>query len=69
MKKMNNWLVSEFLPIWAKAAMQEENRKLTEENRQLKHQIARLNAYIDGLEAGIKSQRRIIINTAGEAKK
>ena len=62
MKKIKNWLVSEFLPIWAKAAMQEENQ-------QLKHQIARLNAYIDGLEAGIKSQRRIIINTAGEAKK
>ena len=48
--------------------MIEENRKLMEENLKLKGQIERLNAYIDGLENGIKSQRRIVINT-GEVKK
>lgn len=67
-KKFKNWLINNFLPIWAREQMMDENRKLTEENLKLKGHIERLNAYIDGLETGIKSQRRIVINT-GEVKK
>lgn len=67
-KKFKNWLINNFLPIWTREQMIEENRKLMEENLKLKGQIERLNAYIDGLETGIKSQRRIVINT-GEVKK
>lgn len=65
---INNWLINNFLPIWAREQMIEENRKLMEENLKLKGQIERLNAYIDGLETGIKSQRRIVINTGGVKK-
>ena len=67
-KKFKNWLINNFLPIWVREQMIEENRKLMDENLKLKGQIERLNAYIDGLENGIKSQRRIVINT-GEVKK
>lgn len=67
-KKFKNWLVNNFLPTWARETMIVENRKLMEENLKLKGQIERLNAYISGLESGIKSQRRIVINT-GEVKK
>lgn len=63
-KKFKNWLINNFLPIWAREQMIEENRKLMEENLKLKGQIERLNAYIDGLETGIKSQRRMLTKDA-----
>ena len=67
MKKFKNWLYS-FLPVWAKDTLLSENKKLKSEIEKLKSEIETQNAYIDGLENGIRSQRKIVINT-GEAKK
>ncbi len=67
-KKFRHWLIERFLPICLRESLLEENRRLEEKNRDLQVKIERLNAYIDGLETGIKSQRRIIVNT-GEVKK
>jgi peptidoglycan hydrolase CwlO-like protein len=46
-----------------------ELRTKQKEIENLKEEINRLNAYIDGLQWGIRAQRRIIINTTGEEKK
>lgn len=66
MGKFKKWLINEFLPAWAKDSVFEENRRLQSEIIRLRSVIAERDAYIDGLERGIRSQRRIIINTGGK---
>lgn len=66
MKKVKNWLVREFLPAYAKRALLEEVDRLTEEVTRLKQTVAEQSAYIDGLETGIRSQRKIVINATRE---
>jgi hypothetical protein len=68
MKKIKNWFYSRFLPMWAKESVFAEYKKLQAENERLLIQLAEKEAYIEGLHAGMKHQRRIIINT-GEVKK
>ena len=68
MKKIKRWLIERILPVWAREQLLSEIRRLEEANSALRKQIVALESYTEGLEAGIKSQRRIIINT-GEAKK
>lgn len=68
MRRFRKWLIEVFLPTWAKESVVKENDALREQNRKLSDEINRLNAYIDGLEAGIRAQRRIIINTGRDGK-
>ncbi len=63
MKKLRNWIINKALPIYARESLQTEIARLRKENEQLRIKVGRLNAYIDGLEDGIKAQRRIVINT------
>lgn len=68
MKRLKKWFFDHFLPMWAKETVLVDNRRLLEEVKDLRQQLERKDAYIAGLEAGIRAQRRIIINT-GEGKK
>ena len=36
MKRIKNWLIHSFLPVWAREAMLAENQKLREENQKLR---------------------------------
>lgn len=67
-KKFKNWLIKRLLPIWARAELEAEIERLKERNQKLQMLNAQLNAYIDGLETGVKNQRKIAIYT-GEVKK
>lgn len=67
-KKFKNWIINRFLPVVAREMLVADNERLKEELHQAYEQIDRLKSYINGLETGIKAQRRIIINT-GEGKK
>jgi hypothetical protein len=46
----------------------EEIARLQREIIRKDAEIARLNAYIDGLEVGMRAQRRIVINNNGGTK-
>lgn len=64
MNRLNKWL-SRWLPDWAAEQLEAENRRLTERVRELKGENARLHAYLDGLEVGLRAQRRVIVQTGG----
>lgn len=68
MKKIKHWFFNRFLPVYLKELLLTENEKLRARIADLERQLLERDAYIDGLQAGIKSQRRIVIN-AGEVKK
>lgn len=68
MKKLKRWLIMNFLPAWAKEELLTENERLRAQVEKLQREKERLISYIDGIEIGIRAQRRISIYT-GEAKK
>lgn len=67
-KRLKRWLIERILPVWAREELMTEIERLKESNRQLAAERDRLNAYIAGVESGIRAQRRIVINN-GEMKK
>lgn len=66
-KKIKNWFFDRFLPMWAKETIFADYKKIQAENEMLLVRLAEKEAYIEGLQTGIKSMRRIVINT-GEVK-
>lgn len=68
MKKIKRWLIERILPVWSREELLADIQRLNKENGDLRHTVELRDAYIRGLEAGIRSQRRIVINT-GEVKK
>ena len=60
MKKLKNWLLLLFLPVWAKESVYRENQMLKQKIASQQNEIDRLNAYIAGLEYG--ARRRVTIN-------
>lgn len=68
MKRIKRWFLDRFLPMWAKETVLADNKNLQAENKRLKEELSQKEAYINGLMAGIKSQRRIVINTTEGTK-
>ena len=67
-KKIKQWLYTRFLEVWLKETLLADNRTLQKEIDRLRKELSNKDAYIAGLTAGIKAQRRIVINTT-EVKK
>ena len=68
-QKIKLWFYDRFLPIWVKEILLADYRQVCAENERLLKKIAEKDAYIEGLQAGLKTFRRIVINTTGEVKK
>ena len=62
---MKKWLIERFLPMWAKETVLSDNRRLIDENLRLRQRNKELQAYIDGVHAGIRTAKRITINNGG----
>lgn len=58
MNRIKKWLFERFYPAAAKVEIAQLRQEIIERDAE----IARLNAYLDGLEDGIRAQRRIVIN-------
>lgn len=62
---MKKWLIDRFLPMWAKETVLADNRQLKRELRRAEREIESMKMYIQGLETGIRSAKRITIQTGG----
>lgn len=64
---MKDWFIERFLSVWAKETVLKDNSRLKRENEALQQKVRRLEAYIQGLESGMKAGKRITIyNRGGE---
>ena len=63
MKRLRKWLIERFFPAVAKETI----ARLEQEVARKDAELASLNSYIDGMEFGMRAQRRLIINN--EVKK
>lgn len=64
---MKKWLIDGFLPMWAKETVLAENRSLKRQLRAMENENSRMQAYIKGLENGIRAGKRITIHNGGSA--
>ena len=65
---MKKWFLEHYLPMWAKETVLAENRRLRKENEKLSQLVEQRDAYIQGLQLGIRAGKRIsIYNRGGEA--
>ena len=55
---MKKWLTDRFLPIWAKETVLSDNRRLKRQLRTVQQENERLQAYIRGLENGLRALKR-----------
>ena len=58
---MKKWFLERFLPMWAKQTVYTDNRQLKKDNHRLTQCIKEQDAYIKGLETGMKAMRKIVI--------
>lgn len=55
---MKKWLTDRFLPMWAKETVLSDNRRLKRQLRTVQQENERLQAYIRGLENGLRGVKR-----------
>lgn len=67
MKRIRMWLLYRFLPEYCKQKILEENERLKLQVSDLKQEIGEREAYIRGLEYGIRRQRIAIFGNAKKA--
>ena len=61
MSRFKRWLFNKFLPAYCKDGLLEENARLEAAVEAQRQKIDRLNAYIGGLEAAMRYQRRVTV--------
>ena len=70
MKKIKKWFIERALPVYARESLLKEVARLERENAELRAENLSQQAYIRGLENGVRSVRRITINNnTGDVKK
>jgi len=65
-KRFYTWLRLRFLPEWARRQLMEENQRLVRQLAELQQENQRLESYIEGMQDGLRRQRRVIIYNQGE---
>lgn len=61
MTRFKSWLFEKFLPAYCRDGLLEENRRLAAQIAAQRQEIERQRAYIDGMEAALRSRQRVII--------
>lgn len=59
MRKMKEWFWRRFLPEWARDQLLRENEALHSQLERKDREIERLEAYIQGMQAGVRARNRL----------
>lgn len=59
MRKMKEWFWRRFLPEWARDQLMRENAALRSQLERKDREIERLEAYIQGMQAGVRARNRL----------
>lgn len=59
MRKMKEWFWRRFLPEWARDQLLRENAALRSQLEKKDREIERLEAYIQGMQAGVRARNRL----------
>lgn len=59
MRKMKEWFRRRFLPEWARDQLMRENAALRSQLERKDREIERLEAYIQGMQAGVRARNRL----------
>lgn len=59
MHRMKEWFRRQFLPEWAREQLLRENRALRGQLEKKEREIERLEAYIQGMQAGVRARNRL----------
>ena len=63
---MKKWLINNFLPMWAKETVLDDNKRMRKEIFDLRQENRELKAYIQGVTAGQRAVKQIRIYNGGE---
>ncbi|MEG0944845.1 MAG: hypothetical protein RSF86_14560 [Angelakisella sp.] len=61
MRRLKQWLYDKFLPAWCRDDLISDNRAAQDKIKKLEQENKELQAYIDGIHAALRNQRRITI--------
>lgn len=59
MRKLKEWFWRRFLPEWARDQLLRENAALRSQLEKKEREIERLEAYIQGMQAGVRARNRL----------
>ena len=59
MRKLKEWFWRRFLPEWARDQLLRENAALRSQLEKKDREIERLEAYIQGMQAGVRTRNRL----------
>lgn len=59
MRKWKEWFWRRFLPEWARDQLLRENGALRSQMERKDREIERLEAYIQGMQAGVRARNRL----------
>ncbi len=59
MRKLKEWFWRRFLPEWARDQLMRENAALRSQLERKDREIERLEAYIQGMQAGVRARNRL----------
>lgn len=68
MRRFYTWLRLRFLPEWARQQLLDENKELHRQLADAKHEVARLEAYIQGMHDTLRRQKGVVIHNGEGAK-
>jgi cell division protein FtsB len=66
MSKFKKWFFEKYLPAYCREKLTEENEDLKKQLQQAAAENRELKAYINGMQTGLKSVKKIQINNRGD---
>ena len=66
MSKIKHWFFNKYLPAYCKEKLTEENNELRKKVQELKAEKNELEAYISGMQRGLRAVKKIQIVNRGD---